>query len=154
MSMAYVGVAVAVIGAAMSAYSSYAQGENAKEVADYNAGVEKNKAVDSANRANVAADEQRGKVRKMMGAQRAAMGANGTTVDTGSNLSILTETAGTGELDALRILNNGSNEFDSLSSQSSLTKTQGQFAKNAGTLNAGASLLSSASSIYGQYKTK
>ena len=152
MTMAYVALAVAVVGAGTSAYGQYAAGENATEVADYKDGVEKNAAIDAQNRGTVAAAEHRDKVKRMIGTQRASMAASGVASDTGTGLDLLAETAGMGELDALRILNNSQREAEGLNSQAQLTTMQGKFSKNAGTLSAGASLLSGASNAYYGFK--
>lgn len=149
MSMAYVAVAVAVVSAAVGSYSAYAQGENAKEAADYNAKVQENAALDAQQRGSIAAAEHQDKVRRLIGTQTATAAANGLLTNTGTPLDILVDTAGMGKLDALRLLSNANREANGLNAQAGLLKIEGDNAKTAGTLNAAGHALSGLSSAAG-----
>ena len=146
------GVVAAVAGAGLSAYSSYQQGQTAKAAAEYNQEMQVRAAKDATARGAIAAAEHRDKVRRLIGEQAASFGASGVSLASGTPLKIMEETAGLGELDALRILNNAQREAAGYSAQSVLTDYEGKQAKKAGTISAGASLLSGASSAYYGYK--
>jgi hypothetical protein len=70
------------------------------------------------------------------------MGASGFDPNSGTNLSLMTETAGQGELDALKIKNNAQRVASGLEAQAVLTTSQGNAAQNAGYFNAAGSILS------------
>lgn len=155
--MSWVGVATAVIGAisvSVSAYSAVAAGENASEVADYNAKVQENAAQDARQRGAVAAAEHQDKVKRMIGTQMATAGANGLLVTTGTPLDIMTDTAGMGKLDSLRLIANAHRQASGLDDQAGLTKVQGANASTAGNLNAAGAIVgglgSYAKSYYGK----
>lgn len=154
-TLAYVSLATAAVGAGVGAYSSVAAGENAKETADYNAKVAENAALDAQQRGAVAASEHQQKVRRMIATQAATASANGLLANTGTPLDIITDTAGMGKLDALRMLNNAGREAQGYDQQSTLLKIQGDNALTAGQLNAGAAIIGgTASAVDNFYKNK
>lgn len=146
MSWALVAVAVAAVGVGVSSYSAVAAGQNAKETADYNAKVQENAALDAQQRGATAAAEHQDKVRRMIGTQEATAAANGLLTSTGTPLDIITDTAGMGKLDSLRLLSNAGRQAQGLNEQAGLTRIEGSNAQTAGSLNAGASALGGLSS--------
>lgn len=145
MSMAYVAVAISVVAAATSAYSSYAAGENAKEVGDYNKKVAENAALDAQQRGALQASEHRQKVRQMISRQNASFASGGLDPTTGTPSDIMDETAGMGELDALRLINNAQRQGAGLKAQGELEAFKGDAAQRTGYINAAGSLLGGAS---------
>jgi hypothetical protein len=150
-TLGYIAVATAAVGAGVSAYSSVASGENAKETADYNAKVQQNSALDAQQRGAVASAEHSQKVRRMIANQLASASANGLMANTGTPLDIMTDTAGMGKLDSLRLLNNAGREAQGLNDQASILKIQGDNALVAGQLNAGGAILGGASQALNSY---
>jgi hypothetical protein len=146
--------AIAAISASVSAYSAVAAGENAKETADYNSEMQRRAALDSQQRGAIDAADKRQETRRLIARQHAAMGASGADPNSGTNLLIATETAGMGELDALKIQNNAARQAAGLEAQAVLTTSQGNAALAAGQMNAAGSILSSASSAYYGMKTR
>ena len=136
-----IAIAAAAISTGISAYSAVAAGENAKEVADYNATVQENAAKDASERGAIAAAEQRTKARQMIARQNAAMSSGGLDASTGTPLDLQTETAGIGELDALRIVNNAQRQAAGYKAQAELEKFRGGSALNAGYFGAAGSIL-------------
>lgn len=132
---------MAVAGAGVSAYSAVAAGENARETADYNAKVAENAARDANERGAIAAAEQRARTRQMTARQNAAMSSGGLDASTGTPLEIQTETAGMGELDALRIVNNAQRQAAGLNAQADLDRFKGNAARTAGYFGAAGSIL-------------
>lgn len=142
----------AVASAAISAYSAYSSGQSQKKASEYNAEMQRRAADDALQTGANEAAEHRDKVRQIMSSQVAATGAAGLNTASGTPLQILTETAGVGELDALRIVNNAQRRAYGMNAQAELDVFQGKAAGRAGFMNAGASLLSGASNAYFGYK--
>lgn len=151
-------VATTVAGIGMSAYSAIASGESQRQAANYNAKVQENAAADALQRGADAAAERRSQTRQLMSQQVTGNAAAGISSNTGTALDLLSETAGYGELDALRIVNNSQRQAYGMQAQAELDRYQGGVASRTGKLNAGASLLSGASNAFygmraGQYRT-
>ena len=145
MTMAYIGiaaVAVSLISTGVAAYGQVAAGENAKETADYNAEMQRRAALDANQRGSADAADKRQEVRRMIARQHAIMGAGGFDPNSGTNLSLMTETAGQGELDSLKIRYNAQRVGAGLNAQADLTTSQGNAALSAGQMNAGGTILS------------
>lgn len=136
--------AVAIAGSAMTAYGQIQQGRAAEKAAEYNAEVANLQAKDAVNRGNIEAEKQRLKAQQVAGAQRAAMGASGAQVDSGSFADILVDTATTGEKDAQTIRTNAMRQAWGLETQADIDLYQGKQAKSAAYMAAGGTLLTSA----------
>jgi hypothetical protein len=111
------------------------QAENAKELGDYNKKVADNNALAAQQQGAVAASEHRQKVRQMIAAQNAAYSSAGVDSSTGSAAQVQTDTAGFGELDALRILNNAQNAAAGQRAQGALEQWKGDAAFTTGMVN-------------------
>ena len=147
--------AVAAASAGTTAYSAVAAGENAKETADYNKQVADNAAQDALQRGSIAAAEHKQKVRQLISQQNAEFSAGGIDASTGTPLEIMTQTAGMGQLDALRILNNAQRTAGGYTSQGNLDEFQGNAAQRAGAFGAAGSILGgAASAARGYYGNK
>jgi hypothetical protein len=152
-TIAAIALAVSAIGAGVSTYSSIASGESQKEAADYNAEVGRQKAKDSMQRGAIEGAAQQDKARRIAAAQAEGAAMSGVRLDTGTPLSLMTETAGLGELDKLRVINNAQREAWGYQAQSNLDEYQGKAAQRAGYLNGAGTFLGSASSAAGSYAT-
>lgn len=82
------------------------QGLYEKQIYETNARLAELQAQDAIRRGEEEAEEYKRRVRQVIGAQRAAFGAQGVDVSFGSPLDIQEETAQLGALDALMIKNN------------------------------------------------
>lgn len=153
MSMAYVAVAVSVISIGLTAYSQYAAADNAKDIADYNKKAADNNALDAAQRGSIAAAEHRQKVRQMIATQNAAYSSAGVDSSTGTALQVQTDTAGFGELDALRILNNAQRSAAGYKAQGELEQWKGNAAFTNGMFDMAGTALGGASKAYYGGKT-
>jgi len=145
MSMAYTAVALSVISIAATATTGYLQADNARKVGNYNKGVAENNALAAAQQGAVAASEHRQKVRQMIASQNAAYSATGVDSSTGSAAKIQEDTAGFGELDALRILNNAQNAASGMRAQGALEDWKGDAAFTSGMFNTAGETAGSAS---------
>lgn len=117
MSGATAATYLSIASAAMGAISAMEQADAAerqaqaqKQQADYNAEVSRLQANDAINRGNVAAEQQRNKIKMIQGTQRAAMGGSGGNVDAGSFADIQLDTVVLGETDAQNIRTNSLRE--------------------------------------------
>ena len=146
--------------------------------AEYNAKInEKNKALaeEEAGANRKAAYENMNAKRldtaRLIGRQRATQGANGAALDEGSNLDAISETAASGEIDAINTFNQGidqsyKNQIEAWNYQN---KSMGEYAnagalggaateaKNQGYVNAaiaGLSGMASMGSAWGNYKIR
>lgn len=114
---------------------------------------------DAIFRGNQDAADHRQKVKQLIGAQRAASGAQGIDVNSGSALDVQTDAAGQGAIDELTIKNNAWREAWGYRVQASDYQTQAEFSKLSSDnkskntiLTAGMNILSTAGDTY--YKSK
>lgn len=148
-----IALAFSVIGAGVSAYSAVQSGNAQKDAAEYNAEMGRRQAQDSLQRGAIDAAAKKDRARKVASSQAEAAGMSGVGINSGTSLALLTETAGLGELDGLRSVNNAQREAWGLKAQSVLDEFQGNAAQRGGYLNATGTLLSSASNSYYGYQS-
>jgi hypothetical protein len=144
MTMAYVSIAVTVIGASVSAYGQYESGQSQKKAAEYNATMQNRAADDAMQRGAIDAAAVKERTRKLISTQIANSGAAGFDSGTGTALDLSTEAAGFGELDALKTINNSQRVASGQQAQANLDLFQGSSAARTGTLNAAGTLFSGA----------
>lgn len=155
---------------ALTGVSSIEQGREQAESAKYNSEVQANNATIATQNANLAGAEgaanaaiEQQKTRAQVGGIKAAQAANGVDVNTGSNVDVRSSAAELGELNAITIRSNAAKtaygyQTQSVSdtAQSQLDQSQSKYAAEAGYVNAGSTLLSSAvkggqSGLWGNY---
>ncbi len=95
--------AVSAVGALAQGGQQAAELQGAANIADYNATVAEANARAAGQQASAEEERLRRDARQTMGAQRAAMGESGTTVNFGSNLDLQRQSGTAAELDALNI---------------------------------------------------
>jgi hypothetical protein len=139
--MLYHGLSTA--GTVASAVGSVQQGQFQSQVAKNNALAQQYMVDDALARGRRDEQEHRYKVAAIKGQQRAAFGASGVALDSGSPLEVLGDTAMLGELDALTIRTNAQREAyghqaakANYLADSQLSKTKGRYGA-AGTLLTG-----------------
>jgi len=147
--MAWIATAVAItaVGTGLSAYGAYEQGKQAEKMAEYNAAVERNNALQAQMEAQVAAKAKRKEAEAMNKRQRALYAKAGVVAGEGTPLEVLAETAMDMELEALEIERFGKVTAQKHRDQAAIDIYSGKAAKRAGTLNAGATLLSGLGSM-------
>lgn len=159
----------------MSAYGMYAQGQQAKQMgeyqavvaannaitAGYNADIQERAASDAEARGRIEEQQQRLRVKQAIGQQRSALAASGVQVDTGSALDVVADTSMFGEMDALTIRSNAEREAygnrvnafnyraqgQNFMAEGALSRLAGSNAARNGMWGAGATLLSGAGQI-------
>jgi hypothetical protein len=141
------GTALAVGGAAFTALGAISSGNAAKAAGDYNAALYERNAQIAEQNAKVQEDRQRRLSAMRAGANRAAVGASGISLE-GSPLDILESNAAQEELDALMIRWNGQNEATGLRASGALQRAQGANAQRQGYMTAGSAILLGAARAY------
>lgn len=147
--IAAAGTIAGVAGSVVSGISSYQQGKQQQAMYNYQAEVEKQNAKIAQD--NAALERQQGieesrlqrmKTAKTIGAQQAAMAANGIDVTQGTPLDIIQDTATIGELDALQTRYNYESkainyeqQAANFQNQSNLDIIAGKNAASAGRIN-------------------
>ena len=139
--------ALSVASTLFSAVSAVSQGSAQQKIAERNAQIAENQAIQVQQEAAFEESRKRSEVQRLKASQRAAQGAAGGGVDTGSNLLILEETAVIGEQDALTIRYRGVVGAQRARAQAASDRFEGRVAKQAGFLKAGSSLLSGATRV-------
>lgn len=99
----YATLAATAASAAYSAYSSYQTGKSQQAVADYNAKVQEVQALDARARGGFEANQKRREVAAVLGQQQAQLAANGVETSSGTSLTLASDTAWAGEMDAKTI---------------------------------------------------
>lgn len=113
-----------IVGTAAQAGSSALQGGQNADTLNANADVLDLKAEDALKRGGISEDIQRNKTAQMMGFQRAAMGASGVQVDSGSFGKVLEQTATMGEFDAQTTRSNAMREAWNYSTEANNERQQ------------------------------
>lgn len=156
-----------LLSGAMSAMGSIAQGQAAKDQADYQAAVARQNqqianqyADQELQKGNAEYENQERKTRAALGAQLSAQGASGLDVNSGSLVDIRQSTAELGKLDSLTTYNNAEKsaygykvKATSFANDAQLYDMKGDNAQMAGWIGAGSSLLGAATSFSSKWST-
>ncbi len=156
---------VGLAGAGVSAAGSIEAGNAGQAAAAYRSQVAANNAKIAQTNARmdiqageVAATNQGLKTRAKVGEEKAAQGAAGVDVNTGSAVDVRAGTAEIGMLDALTVRSNAAKQAygqlvnaSNYETQSKLDLMEGEQAKKAGEIGAISSLLGGASTVGGNY---
>ena len=161
MGIAAVGVGLAAVGTAVSVYGAVSQGQAQQRAADYQAQVAKNNATIAGQNATAVQNQAQAKAVQLqlqgdqrLGAQKAALLANGVTGDSVSALNVENATVENtaqsedqatyqGQLAAYGYQSQGVN----YNAQAQLDQLSGANAATAGGINAGSTALTGASQV-------
>lgn len=143
-------MAVTAYAGARQASAQKASGEYQAQVAKQNAELNDLRATQAATIGSIKEDQQRAKVRQMVGAQRAQYAANGIDLGSGVVQDMTDQTTTMGETDALMIRYNAMNEAWGYRTQAVNDRNEGRFAKWAGRQQATGTYLSTAANLAGQ----
>jgi hypothetical protein len=164
-ALAPVALAAGIAGSAVSAYGAYESGQANSAAAAYQSAVAANNAqiAQQNSRLDIQAGEtasfnQGLKTRAAVGQEKAAQGASGIDVNTGSAPAVRAGTAQMGMLDALTIRSNAAKEAygqevqaTSDTAQSQLDTMESEQASTAGDIGAVGSLLNGVSTVGGNW---
>jgi len=144
-------IALLIIGLALSAIGMISSGQAQAKAARYNAQVAERQATAATQKAAYEEEMRREKGRKLSASQRAAAGATGITMESFSD--VFAQTALDTELDALAIRYGGDIGSSMYKSEATGQRFTGTQAKKAGTISAGATLLTGAGTVMGAYQS-
>lgn len=149
--LAIAGLVATAVGAGVSAYGAYQQGQVAKSTAEYNADLMTQQAqnADLENRENMqrlATQNER-----TMASQRVNYAATGLEIGNGSPLQVQADTAKQLKLNMLDQNRAAQAQEQSLYAQAGATQWAGNNYAQAGMIGAGSSLLNGAASFSSQY---
>ncbi len=147
-----IAMGASAVGGIMSAKGQREAGQATQE-ADYEQAQQLN--VEAAQ-VRQAAKEQADKIRRagrtVQSQARAAYGASGVSVDVGSPVDVVDQIEQDAESDAYATILSGRRQATNLDYQADMTRRHGASAVSAGNAAANASLLSTAGSVYGQWR--
>lgn len=138
---ASIGNIATLIGAGLGAIGSIAQGNAASAVGEYNAQVAQNNATAERQRAAYEAGMTRDRVRRVMGAQKAAFASSGLDIQSGTPLAVFGDTAKQGELDVLARLYGGEAAATAYQNDAARMRAEGKAQQKAGYIGAASSLI-------------
>lgn len=139
--MAWIVPFIPLITAAIGGVAAYQQGQQQKAVLEYNAQAARQQAKAEREVARLREEQHRRQARQFAGAQRAAMGASGVDVGSGSFGDILADDAIQAELGALAIRYGGEQQSNFYLQQSRLDRMRAANAGRAGAIRGGTTLL-------------
>lgn len=144
---------VTLAATAASVGAQRAQAATASRIAQVNAQTERFKQESAVKEGLLEEDIHRQKVRQIIGAQTAAMGASGGVVGAGSFGSILDDAAAMGEFDALTVRANAARQAWGLGRQALSQELQADVARRAGRAGVAGSLLSGGAQLAGVFRS-
>jgi hypothetical protein len=148
-------LAISTVGAGLSAYSAYQEGQDAKAASQYNAQIARESAAMTETAGALDVERQRKGVKSLVGTQRARYGASGIEM-TGSPLDVIFNTSLEGELDAQVIDWNSKVRARGYMSQAEYDDRLAGIYERSGAMRAGSTLLTQGANIglsyYGGYK--
>lgn len=137
----------AIAGGGIQAFGQYRKGQYERQIAYANAKIGDAQATDAIRRGTLAAGRVRTRTAQTIGEQRAAFGAQGIAMDSGSALDLQTDAAKFGELDALTVLDNARMESWALQTQAHNLRFQGDVAAKTGRQQALGTLLGTGGNV-------
>lgn len=137
-------MATTAVSTGVSAYSSYQSGKSQQKIADYNAKVQEIQAQDARARGGFEANQKRREVAATLGQQQAQLAANGVETSSGTALTLASDTAWAGEMDAKTIEVNALRAAYGYEQEAVGTRLQGKAAMRNARGEAYGSLLSGA----------
>ncbi|SRR6266576_4449028 len=137
-------IIAAIVSAAASAgagaYSAVATSNAQHDAAKFNAAVAQNNATAASQQAEFAAEQIRTKNRRIIAAGRANLAASGVT-ESGSATDLLMDSSIQGELNAASAIYTGRVTSGAQSAQSQLEESRASWARTAGAIGVGSSIL-------------
>jgi hypothetical protein len=149
--MGYAAVVIEVIAAVAGAYAAKQQGDFQRAVAKRNADLQTQAARDAQARGLAEGTRVALAGGYVLGAKRAALGASGVTVNSGSPLESIADQALFTKLDVETTRSNATREAFGYEAGAINSRIGGNYARKSGTLNATSTLLTGAVGAYGDY---
>jgi hypothetical protein len=137
----------------MQAYGHYQQGKAEAGMMKQNARLADQQAKDATALGAIQEERVRQNARQAAGAQRAALGANGLDVGTGTALQLQTDTAGMGEKDAYLARANALREAWGFKVEASNYRNQANITRKGANAQAFGTVLGSGANAFGSYRS-
>lgn len=144
---ASIGTVAAAGAVGLGVVSTAQQYKFQKNISRYEARVAANEATQVRNRATEDELAKRRQTAQLISSQRAAAGASGIDINTGSAFQLQQDAALLGEVDALRIRNNGSRQADTIGQQSVANQISASSQRNNDLMSSGISLVQKAAKV-------
>lgn len=144
-------IAVGAVAAAASGYAAYRASEAQSQQYRYQSKVAKNQAAQAQYNAQINAENQHLHNMRVLGAQRAALGASGVQQDEGSPLFVEMDSFTQGRLEEQRLKYGGQVRSDALVSEAAYLKHAASQTEELGRVGLGVSLLGGASRAASAY---
>jgi hypothetical protein len=135
------------VGAGVSAYGQYQAGKAANALANYNANQNEINAAAKLRDTNIQANAVRQRNRQIMGKQRAAYGASGVEISTGSPLMQQVNAAANLEMGALEAERDGGIEAGKMLQQAAIDRIEGKNQLTASRIGAAGTIIKGIGSI-------
>jgi hypothetical protein len=149
-----IGAVAAAASTGVATYAAYEQGQQQQAAGKYNAKVAQNQALAAQQAAGMRADILRDRARRVESTNLARAAGGGIVPTAGSPLFVMADNAMQAELDAQRAQYGGKVDAMGYESQADLYNFGASTAGQAGTLRAGSTLLSGASSAASLYRPR
>lgn len=140
------------VGTAVSTVSAIKQGQAAGAAADAQASMQKQAASDARAQADAESNRARQAGKKHVSGMRAAYAASGVSLEGGSALDVLEESAAGAELDAISIKHQGYRNADNLDYEAGMSRSRAGSAREGGMWSGASNLLEGASRMYSYKK--
>lgn len=140
-------MALTAAAGATQAYSQIQQGRATEASANFNAREMENQATRIRNKGVEEENIQRRSTAEFLARQRAMLGASGIDIQSGSAADLQQDTEVLGEVDALRVRRNFSEQADVAERQALQTRAEGKAAKRAANVSALGTVLTTAASV-------
>lgn len=154
MGLPIAAVALTAAGAAVAGASTYMAARGQRKISEANARIARQQAIEAGRIGEVEEAAHRARVSRLVGLQRALVGASGVTVGEGTTADLEADTYMLGELDALTIRNNAYRQawgYRALAMdygfRARMARTQGILGTAATTLGGGAQTISVGSQL-------
>lgn len=139
--MSFDPISMLIAGAATQTVGSLIQGESQAQSSEYNAAIARQNAVIAQQQGEAASQAQQRDSARQIGRMKAAYGASGVQLDSGSPLDVLADSAAMATLDNLTVKYNYALKAAGLQSQAAIDDMQAGTSRTSGVLGAGASAL-------------
>lgn len=149
--MAYAGLVIGIVSAIAEGYAAKTQSDFQRAVAKRNADLQTQAQRDAEARGLAEGTRVALAGGYVLGAKRAALGASGVTVNSGSPLESIADQALFTKLDVETTRSNASREAAGYEAGAINSTIQGDFARRAGNFKVASTLLTGAAGAYGDY---
>lgn len=146
-------IALTAAAGGTQALGQYQQSKAESNMLKQNARLADQQARDARAMGAIQEERVRRQVRQAAGAQRAALGANGVDIGSGTALDLQADTAGQGEQDAYLTRANALREAWGFKVQANNYRNQAMLTRKAGKMAAAGTLLGSGAQAFGTYST-